>query len=150
MKRIVANEPDRVGAWVCAQIGGTYTGVDSASIGLEEDGEIIAGVMFDHWNGRSIAMHVAAKSDKKWMTRGYLRFCFWYPFEQLKVKKIIGLVDESNKAARKFDENLGFALEARIKDACIGGDLLIYSMTKERCRFLERRYGNKTGTPPSP
>lgn len=142
MKRIVADQSDVVGKWVCERTGGTYSPVDSSAIGLDEDGKLIAGVLFDHYNGASIAMHVAAEG-KRWMTREYLHFCFWYPFEQLQIKKIIGLVDESNHQARKFDEHLGFQLETRIKGACVGGDLLIYTMTKDQCRFLGDKHGRK-------
>jgi RimJ/RimL family protein N-acetyltransferase len=140
LKTIVTDQSEIVGNWVCERTGGSYSPVDSVAIGLEEDGKLIAGVLFDHYNKASIAMHVAAEG-KRWMTREYLHLCFWYPFDQLKVKKIIGLVDESNLQARKFDEHLGFTLEATIKDACIGGDLLIYTLTKEKCRFLGESYG---------
>lgn len=82
-------------------------------------------------------MHVAGEG-KRWMTKEYLRVCFDYPLNQLKVKKILGLVDSTNMDARKFDEHLGFELEACIKGAGPKGDLLIYSMTAEQCRFLKR------------
>lgn len=135
MKRIVWDQPRIVGAWVCERTGGTYSEVDSTAIGLEKDGELIAGVLYDHFNHRSIAMHVAAVG-KDWLNRDYLRACFRYPFIQLGVSKILGLVDSSNADARRFDEHLGFVVEAVVKDAAPHGDLLIYSMTRERCKYL--------------
>ena len=109
-------------------------------IGLEKDGQLIAGVKFDNWNRRSICMHVAAKG-KDWLTRDYLWVCFDYPFNQLGVSKILGFVAESNKDARRFDEHLGFRLEHSIADAHPDGALLIYSMTRDQCRFLGLRHG---------
>lgn len=103
---------------------------------MESDGELVAGVLFDNYNGRSMAMHVAGEGST-WLTRGYLRVAFTYAFEQMKVKKLIGLVDSSNEAARRFDEHLGFRLEARIADAAPQGDLLLYTMTAAECRYLE-------------
>ena len=70
------------------------------------------------------------------MTKSYLGFCFQYAFNQAKVNKILGFVGSKNLQARKFDEHLGFRLEASIEGAHIDGDLLIYSMTRAQCRWL--------------
>jgi len=138
---------DWVGPWVCQRTGGRYSNVDSAAIGLigNDDG-LRAGVLFDNYNGRSACMHVAAVSGARWMTREYLWVCFDYPFNQLGVTKLIGLVDSTNVPAQKFDENLGFVLEATIKSAGKVGDLLIYTMERSQCRFLEmgEKHGRKS------
>lgn len=143
-KRIVF-ESERVGRWVCAQLGGTYD-AGSVAIGLEQGGELIAGVLYDHYNGKSICMHVAAAEGARWLTKDFLWVCFDYPFNQAKVSKILGLVDSTNLPARKFDEHIGFELEATVKDASRYGDLLIYSMTRQQCRHLkemETHYGRQ-------
>jgi RimJ/RimL family protein N-acetyltransferase len=142
-KRIIF-ENERVGQWVCARTGGLYDAA-STSIGLCQNGEIIAGVLFDQYNGRSACMHVAAVPGARWMTKGYLWVCFDYPFNQLKLNKILGLVDSTNLPARRFDEHLGFQLECCVKDAGRDGDLLIYTMTKQQCRHLnmEHTYGRQ-------
>jgi RimJ/RimL family protein N-acetyltransferase len=111
----------------------------AVGIGLEKDGELIAGVKFDNWNHASVCMHVAA-IGKQWMTREYLWYCFHYPFVELKATKILGLVAESNHDARRFDEALGFVLEYAIQGAHPDGALLIYTMTPEQCRFIKGRY----------
>ena len=134
MKRLVIGCDAFVGPWVCARTGGEYTG--GVTIGMQRDNVLIAGVLFDSFNGRSMAMHVAAEGSG-WLNRQYLRTAFTYAFVQMKVTKLLGLVDETNAAARRFDEHLGFRLEARIADAAPKGDLLIYSMTPAECRFLE-------------
>ena len=133
MKRIVVGQ--RVVAFVDSINKGSADPF-AVGIGLEKDGELIAGVKFDNWNGASICMHVAA-IGKHWMTREYLRYCFQYPFAEVKASKILGLVAESNMDARRFDEHLGFVLEYSIPKAHPDGALLIYSMTPDQCRFLE-------------
>lgn len=138
MKRIVCDEPARVCQFVSERMGVSSWSA-ATSIGLEEDGALIAGVVFDYYNGASICMHVAA-IGRRWMTRDYLWYCFHYPFNELKVKRITGLVPESNLDARRFDENLGFKLETRLTDAHPDGDVLVYKMTREDCRFLQPRY----------
>jgi RimJ/RimL family protein N-acetyltransferase len=141
LKQVVVCTDGTVARWVSARLG-VQGFSDYSEIGLTENGKLIAGVVFDYFNGASINMHVAAVG-KRWMTREYLHFCFWYPFEQLKVKRINGLVPESNLAARKFDEHLGFELEARLQDAHPSGDVLVYRMFKKDCRWLNMkvRYG---------
>lgn len=134
MKRLVIGQDAVVGPWVCARTGGEYSG--GVTIGMERDGVLVAGVLFDNFNGKSMAMHVAAEGPG-WLNREYLRTAFTYAFVQMRVGKLLGLVDETNAAARRFDEHLGFRLEARIADAAPKGDLLIYSMTPAQCRFLE-------------
>lgn len=140
MKRIVWNEPARVGVWVCQRLGSEFNEKLSTAIGLEKDGLLIAGVLFDNYNGRSIAMHVAGEGGH-WMTREFAKACFGYAFNQCKVNKILGYVDSQNLAARRYDEHLGFVLEAVIPDAGRYEDLYIYSMTAAQCRFIGEHLG---------
>ena len=131
-----------IGPWVCQRTGGQYfPDCGARAIGLVRDGNLVAGVLFEHYNGRSIAMHVAGEG-RDWMTRDFLMECFRYPFVQLGVHKIIGLVDSSNRDARRLDEHLGFHMEAKIAGAAPRGDLMVYTMTREQCRFLDRKVAN--------
>lgn len=127
---------EHVCEWLAPRTGGSYYKGSGQGIGLEKDGELIAGVMFDNCTGRSVQMHVAAIPGRRWMTKEYLRVCFDYPFRQLGVCKIIGLVDSTNQDAMRFDLHLGFIEEAVIKDAGKHGDLHILSMTRQQCRFI--------------
>jgi RimJ/RimL family protein N-acetyltransferase len=106
-------------------------------IGLVKDGEIIAGVLYDDYNGSNVWMHVAAKPGKTWLNRMFLRACFSYPFIQLNCKRVSGWVEVSNADARRFDEHLGFTPEAVLASAARdGGDVIIYRMFKDECRFI--------------
>lgn len=131
---IVIGEP--VCFWTAERTGGDYHAGSGQGIGWERDGKLIAGVLYDNFNGRSVQMHVAAEG-KHWLVREYLRTCFDYPFNQLKVNKVIGLVDSTNLDALRFDRHLGFVDEHVIKDAGKYGDLHILTMTREQCRFLK-------------
>jgi len=114
-------------------------GIGLAQVDDNGTGLLIAAVWFDSYNGANVNMHVAAIPGKRWMTREFLYFVFSYPFNQLGVRRITGLVAEDNAAARKFDEHIGFTLEARLKDAAVNGDLLVYCMFKHQCRWLNLR-----------
>jgi RimJ/RimL family protein N-acetyltransferase len=105
-------------------------------LGLERDGELIAGVVYEGFNGNNVWMHVATTPGKKW-TMEYLRYCFYYPFEELGCKRVSGYVEASNEVARRFDEHLGFQQEAVLRGAATdGGDVILYVMRREDCRYV--------------
>lgn len=107
------------------------------AIGLKRNGEMVAGVLYERWTPHSVWVHIAAVPGKRWMSRDYLYYCFAYPFLQVGVKKILGFVEASNMDSRRLNEHFGYVQEAAIKGCAMdGGDAIIYSMTKEQCRFL--------------
>lgn len=134
---MIVFDADCVGQWVAEKTGGSYFAGSGQAIGLLRNDVLVAGVLYDNYNGRCIQMHVASDGSSRWMTREYLRVCFDYPFNQLKVNKIIGLVDSTNVEAIRFDENIGFHLEHVCTGAGKHGDLLIYSMTRSQCRWIK-------------
>jgi len=140
---VIVFDKDRIGPWVCERTGGHFEPSCSSAIGLEQEGELVAGVLYDQFNGRSVCMHVASDGTRSWMSREYLAMAFDYPFHQLGVKKIIGLVDSTNADALAFDKALGFEVECEIEDAGKTGSLVILTMSRDRCRWLKlgARYG---------
>lgn len=128
-----------IGRWVCGRTGGVYTEEDSIALGrVDEDGKLIGGVVFEDYNGNSVLMHCAGEGA--WINREFLRKTFGYAFDQLKVHKIIGLVDSTNERALTLDKHLGFVEEAVITGAGKCGDLVILTMTRDQCRYLASRY----------
>lgn len=110
---------------------------EAIGFGVEEDGKLIAGVVFNEYNGANINMHVASDGSKRWMTKQLLWMVFDYAFNQAKVKRITGLVASNNIAARKFDEHIGFVHETTLVGAHPEGDLIVYRMFKSDCRWLK-------------
>lgn len=104
-------------------------------LGMVKNGEIVAGVVYNEFNGVNINAHIAIK-DKTVLTKKFLWMIFDYPFNQCKVKRISGFIEDENKAAIEFDKKLGFEYETRLKDAYINGDILVYVMRKEQCKWL--------------
>lgn len=127
----------KVSAFMRRFLPGLDHGERASAIGLERQGELVAGVLFDGLNPVNVWMHVAAVPGARWMTRDYLRAAFAYPFKVCGVQRISGYVDASNEPARRFDEHLGFRQEAVLRGAAVdGGDVLIYVMWRHQCRFL--------------
>ncbi len=107
------------------------------TLGVEQDGKLIAGVVFEGYTGSSISMHVAALEGANWLSKEFLFRVFAYPFLQLECNRVTGLVRVDNPKAQKFDEHLGFVREGVMrKGATDGTDYIIYGMLKEECRWL--------------
>jgi hypothetical protein len=152
MKRWVVCGPEwqkLLGEWIAQENKGDFIPGRSSYIGLlREDGVILAVSEFADWNGASVLMHCAS-GGKNWLNRDFLWFSFYYPFEQLKVNKIISPVGSDNYPCRRFIEHIGFSLEATLKDCSPAGDTLIYTMSRTACRWLEIRGKHEQAKSPS-
>lgn len=126
----------RVAQWVTAQQGKIWSGNGMVAIGVEEDEELIAGVVYDSWNRASIHMHISALPGKNWLTRECLKIGYGYPFIQLGCKKVIGMVGSKNLEVQRFQRHLGYKLEATLEAAHPDGALLIYTLAREDCRWI--------------
>jgi len=135
MTSTIVSDPARVWAFVSKQIPVPII-AGMKGLGLERNGELVAGVLYEGWNGVNIWMHVALAPGKL-PTMEYIRYCFYYPFVELGCKRVSGAVDANNRAARKFDEHLGFRQEAVLRGAAAdGGDVILYVMRREECRYV--------------
>ena len=137
MKRIIIGQS--VVEWVARHTGefGNYGA--AVGFGIDDGVELIAGVVFNDYNGVNMNMHVASDDSKRWMTRELLWLVFDYAFNQAKVERITGLVGEKNWQARKFDEHIGFTQETTLARAHPDGRLIVYRMFREDCRWLKIR-----------
>jgi len=108
----------------------------------EKDGKLLGGVVFQAYNGASIVIQVASFSPR-WIDRDLLWMAFHYPFDQLGVRKLFTQTPSNNRKALDFNAKLGFKDEARIAGVFRDADLVIRSMCREDCRWLER--GSRRG-----
>lgn len=128
-----------VGRWVAEQMNGSFSETTSTALGLQkETGEIIAGVIYENWNKRSVVAHMAITGR---ITKAYLGAIFRYAYEKCGVNKVILPVSSGNDKSNKFVKHLGFTEECRIRDAAPGGDVILYTLKKADCRFLGEKYG---------
>jgi RimJ/RimL family protein N-acetyltransferase len=104
---------------------------------------IMGGCLFTDWNGGSIQLHLALWGGFGAM-RPLIYLSFQYPFVQLGLKKIFGLVPEWNWKARNLDLRLGFKLEYTVDQVFatpegVPSGLHILSMRREDCRWLNMK-----------
>lgn len=100
------------------------------------EGNCMGGVIYDGFTGGCIFMHQAG-FHPHWLSGNMIWVVFDYPFNQLKVNKVAGTINSSNKELLDFNTRLGFKEEGRIKGAYPNGDLLVLTMERAECRWLK-------------
>jgi L-amino acid N-acyltransferase YncA len=127
---------ERDGDWVMTRVGGVFNAKTDHVIALHRDGRICGGVVYTGYLGASIMVHMAG-NETNWATPDFLWVIFDYAFNQLGVRKLIGLVPANNSRAISIDIRLGFRIEAKLTEMMVdGSDLLILSMRKSEAKWL--------------
>ena len=116
--------------------------VDQVISNHSKDGKLLGGVIYDGKTSNCIFAHQASFS-RQWLMGPMLWVIFDYPFNQLKVGKLAGTIPSSDTKLLEFNQRLGFKEEGRIKDAYLDGDLIVMTMTRAECRWLNLK-------PPAP
>ena len=129
--------------WIASRTGEFNCFGTDVGIGWAKHGKIVAGVAYANWNGKNVECHIASDGSKHWLTREYLRVIFHYPFCQLKAQRITVCVGEGNADSTRFVKHLGFTIEAKLKDAHPTGDLQVFRMFANECRFLQVTHEQK-------
>lgn len=126
---------DRVMGWVADHIPGIPTGYawsNARSIGLGENGQIIAGmIVHDYVRAFRNCQITFAASTPRWATRSSIRALLRYPFEQLGCDRVTTIIAETNRRAIRFNEGIGFKLEGRSRKGCGAADALIFGLLRE-------------------
>lgn len=129
-----------VGPWMARHLKMVWTYENSETIGFVNRGEIVAGVWYEDTNSKSVMAHIVVKG---WISRKFLWMIFDYPFNQLRVEKIICPVPENNERSISLAKKMGFVEECRLKKITSHGDLIFFTLTRNNCRFLGDRYGKR-------
>lgn len=105
-----------------------------------KDDKLLGGTLYtDYWGG-SVGCHFAGFFPN-WINRELLWLGFQYPFVQLGVNKLFGLIPEWNVTSRNTALRLGFQIEYLAPDVFNNPDgingMYITSMYKHACRWLD-------------
>lgn len=139
--RLITSESTRFVEWVANMVDAAVWDHAYGMGMVDINGDIVCGVVFEDYNGVNASIHVAG-IGKYWLSRTFLYSVFDYAFNQLKLKRLTGLVAQGNDAALRFDLNLGFKVEAILKDAHQTGDIYLLVMRPEDCRYLKQECAN--------
>ncbi len=125
-----------------AQFLQEYAGVkpsgDQQMMAWATDNRLQVVVGFNGFVGRVCQMHVAMTKGYAFTPRELLRAAFDFAFTALKVKKLVGIVDSANEKAMRYDKHLGFVEEHRMPGMHMEGDLVVFGMTRDQCKYLEK------------
>lgn len=136
--RLVFDNKHRVGQWVAEQVEQTASWGDFYAMGVEQHGEVVAGIVFNNFNGSNATCHIAVTKP----TRAFLKLLEHaadYAFNRCKLQRLTGLVDMSNTKALRLDKHIGWEEEFVMKKAAPNGnDLQVFVLWPAKCRWLKR------------
>lgn len=127
---------EHVVSWVAKQTNDFGNFGCAVGIGWLHEGEIVAGVAYNEYNGPNINAHISVTRS---LTRKFVKVIFDYPFNQAKVNRVTCLIGEDNHKSRRLCQHFGFKEETRLEGAHPGGDLIIYRLFRDECKWLESK-----------
>jgi RimJ/RimL family protein N-acetyltransferase len=137
MDILVFDQKEAIGAWVAQQVGQTCDWGSFYSLGIVRDGEIIAGVVFNNFNGANATCHIAISKFSRVMPAMIEHSCK-YAFEFCGLKRLTGMVPSNEPKILAFDKHLGFEEEFVMKDGAPGADMHVLVMWPDKCRWLRK------------
>lgn len=108
------------------------------SFGVLKGDKLIGAAVFDNYRPaiKSVCISLAI-TDKRAMTRGFLRLLANYAFITLGANRMTAMIDEDNLSSIKITEKVGFKLEGIMrKGSPTGNNMCIYGMLKEECKWF--------------
>lgn len=139
---MIVLDTQRVGAWVAQKVGGIWdNSANAQAIGYaNEDGQLLAGVTYKDWNGANIWVHVRVEDGRA--LPQFVAVAFHYPFVQVGARRLTLPICSTNRKALSVAARMGFTLESKLNQATPEGDLQLWRMMREDCRFLEGRFAD--------
>jgi len=152
MRWVTVEHQDILGSWALERIAwasrsdsGRNTWGPFTAIGLIDETQILAAVIYNDFYEVGCSIHIAAVPGRQWMTRALLKAAFTYPFIQLGYQRLTGYVPAKNWEARRLDEHLGFKQEGLLRQMLPDDDVILYGMLRNECRFI--KHGQTINTP---
>lgn len=140
MRKIVTENQDILRNWL-SKVGKFDYPQETACIGQEKDGKLIAVVGYNHFTPNSCQIHVAT-TDVYWLNKELLFAIFDYPFNKIKVKVIIAPIYKGNVKSLNLCRKLGFEIVGDIPYGHPNGDLIVVAMKRNQCKWLQQGEGN--------
>lgn len=125
--------------WVAERLGPGTVINQPAKVVLsvdDETGKFLGGVVYNHFTPGNCEVNVVADSPR-FATRRTIPGFFAYPFQQLALRRITGIVHTANRRSLEGAQRLGFRVEGLLRD-WYGADQhgILLGMTREECKWL--------------
>ena len=133
---IIQAAPKEHFGWICERAGVQLTPRARAIEAVDASGRVRGMVAYDNFTENACEAHMAVASPIIW--RSLLKPVFSYPFRELGLGLLLGIVPAHNPKSLAMVKALGFRETYRIRDGYAeGDDLVIHEMRPDECRWLE-------------
>lgn len=134
---VVFGADAEISQWVARQIPGYAVGPGSRALGVIKRDQLVAGVVFERYNGVHVEVAIAAVTGSRWADRRTLFALFDYPFNQLGCEAITVLVSSTNLESLNLAMKLGFQPQAYVPFAAPDGStLIVLQMFRSACGWI--------------
>lgn len=137
MAELVFNQKERIGEWVAMQVNQGASWGDFYALGIIQNDEVIAGVVFNNFNGANATCHIAIAKQTKLIPKMIEAACD-YAFRFSGLKRLTGMVPTNEPRTIAFDKHLGFEEEFVMRDGAPGADMQVLVMRSDTCRWLRK------------
>jgi RimJ/RimL family protein N-acetyltransferase len=87
--------------------------------------------------GRMCIINILVQ-DKTCLTRAVIREAFRFPFEEANCSAILSFTDSANEESIDLTKRAGFEHVLTIPNGGLEGDMLMFKMARDRCRWLRK------------
>ena len=132
-------DEERVGRWVAKTAGWYWTPSRGTAIGLEKDGNLIAGVVFEDYRGTNCTIHLAGIPRSGWIVnRLFLKAIRDYIYRNLKCTRLTAPVPENKRAFIGMLLRFGWEVEFVQKRGHYGQDLIYFVLWLDKPNVFTR------------
>jgi len=125
------------GEWIMKEAGGIFVPGYAHSLSTHDGDELLGGFVLSDFTGVCAGLHMAGKRPG-WATRDLIWMAHDYAFNQLGVRKLLGLVRSDNYHTLSIDLRAGWQVETLIRDMYGDGvHAFVLTMKPEHCRWLD-------------
>jgi RimJ/RimL family protein N-acetyltransferase len=109
---------------------------------VDQDGTIVAGMVFESWNRHSVNIHLAIDDPSK-VALGFYKYCFRYAFETMGCHRINAMCVDGYERNERLLEGMCFKREGvlregwRLPDGQVV-DAAIYGCLRSECRLIPK------------
>lgn len=134
---VIFGADKQIAGWVASKIEGYKPDEGARALGVIKGKNLVAGVVYERWNGVHLEASIAAEPRSGWADRRVLHAIFFYPFVTLDCRAISVTVPMSNLPSLNLATKLGFEVEALVKYAAHDGStLVVLKMFRENCKWI--------------
>lgn len=132
---LTMDEPATLLRWAAVMLGQNGWTADAVPIGLVEEGtgRIVAVAVFNMAHDDTIWLHLATDNAKRWAR--HIGPVLAYGFSR--AGRIVGRIAAGNVAAQILALKAGFEFEGRERMALGGRDVVVFSMLRANCSWLD-------------